>query len=83
MSEATLRRALEDIYDSARYVFDGSLADGLVIRAGYCRWCGAPPPDDAHDHDVVCPAAKAGYALDKPGYHDWRDAAERMWRAPV
>jgi hypothetical protein len=66
--DAGLREALTGIYDDARG-FDG-----------VCRWCGAPPPDDVHDHDVACPAAKAGYALDLPGYHDWLQVAAALSR---
>jgi len=65
-----MRQALEEIYANARYVMDGSLADGTPIRAGVCRWCGAPPPTKESDHDVSCPAAKAGWALRMPGYRD-------------
>lgn len=57
---------LRDIYDSARRM------DGV------CRWCDAPPPDADHDHDVACPAAKAGYALNLPGYRDWQRAARLL-----
>jgi hypothetical protein len=64
--EDRLREALEEIYGQAR-CFDG-----------VCRWCGAPPPDGDHDHDVACPAAKAGWALDKPGYREWWKVSAKL-----
>jgi hypothetical protein len=79
--ERLYREALEAIYDDARHRFDGSLADGTPIKAGYCRWCDAPPPDGVHDHDIACPAAKAGYALEKPGYRDWISAVDAIRQA--
>jgi hypothetical protein len=80
-----MREALEDIYADARYVMDGSLADGTPIRRGDCRWCGSPPPRDDMDHDVACPAAKAGWALRLPGYADTdrepRTRLDDLWDA--
>lgn len=64
--EDQYREVLEDIYANARMF--GHRADGSG-GPGVCRWCDAPPPTEDTDHDVACPAAKAGYALDKPGYH--------------
>jgi len=61
------RTVLEEIYDNARHPF-----------TGVCRWCGAPPPTEETDHDVACPAAKAAWALDKPGYHDWLAVARKL-----
>lgn len=79
MGETELRAALEDIYDSARYRFDGNHGfPGTEFKAGQCRWCGAPPPDGIHDHDIACPAAKAGYVLEKPGYRNWIEAVARL-----
>ncbi len=78
--EQRYRAGLEEIYDDARYAFEGTRIDGTPIHVGHCRWCGAPPPDDIHDHDVACPAAKAAYALGKPGYRDgaWLDVARAI-----
>lgn len=80
MSKEDLFRAtLDEIYDSARYLFDGDHGTPeSAFKAGQCRWCDAPPPDGIHDHDVACPAAKAAYVLDKPGYRDWWHAAIRL-----
>lgn len=61
-----LRQALVEIYDGARRF------------NGVCRWCDAPPPDSVHDHDVACPAAKAGSALHLPGYDDWTTVADEL-----
>jgi hypothetical protein len=62
---------LRAIYDDAR---------GLD---GVCRWCDAPPPDETHDHDVACPAAKAAHTLGLPGYRDWFGAAAELHRSAI
>jgi len=67
-----LREALQLIYDDARSPI-----------TGVCHWCDAGPPDDVYDHDVGCPAAKAGYALKLPGYRGYNalvHAIDALWR---
>lgn len=75
------REALESIYRDARHPFSGDHGTPeTAFVAGECRWCKAPPPTEDSDHDVACPAAKAGYALELPGYRDWLGAARKLAR---